>query len=289
MRGLKLIATVGIAIVSSALLTSYVMAAEPETNEPAAGSATSLQSYEATKHLNAGTIVELVTEGKKQVVQPATQPNMENMFGVSVDQNQLSIKLSNSNLKNETYVTISGTYNVLVSTQNGVIKKGDYVTLSSIDGIGMRADTKQKTVLGRAQAEFNDQSVSVGTSTLKDTSGKDNQKVSVGSIPVAINITRNPQIESTKVDVPEFLQRLGQQIADKQVSPVRIYLSMAITAASIIISLVMLYSGVRSAIVSIGRNPMSKKSIFRALAEVILTSLLILVIGLFAVYLLLRL
>ena len=163
------------------------------------------------------------------------------------------------------------------------------MTLSSIDGIGMRADTEQKTVLGRSQGVFNDDSVSVGKSTLKDVNGKENQKVSVGLIPVAINITRNPQIESTKVDVPEFLQRLGQQIADKQVSPVRIYLSMAITAASIIIALVMLYSGVRSAIVSIGRNPMSKKSIFRALTEVILTSVLILVIGLFAVYLLLRL
>ncbi|MDN5835152.1 MAG: hypothetical protein L0H36_00785 [bacterium] len=250
--------------------------------------ATNLQGYSATKHLNIGTIVEL-TDAKSQTVQPATQPNMENMFGVSVDQNQLSFKLSNSKLKNETYVAISGTYNVLVSDQNGSINKGDYITMSAIDGIGMLADTKQKTVLGRSQATFDGKSASLGQSTLKDKDGKTNQRVAVGLIPVAINITRNPQIESTKVDVPEFLEKLGQQIAEKQVSPIRIYLSMAITAASIIIALVMLYSGVRSAIVSIGRNPMSKKSIFRALAEVILTSILILVIGLFAVYLLLRL
>lgn len=278
MRGIKLIATVGIAIVTSLLVSSFAMAE----------GATSLQSYSATKHLNIGTIVEL-TDSKTQTVQPATQPNMQNMFGVSVDQNKLSFKLSNSKLKNETYVATSGTYNVLVSTQNGEIKQGDYVTMSSIEGVGMLADTEQATVLGRSQGQFNGQGASLGQSTLKDVDGKTNQQVSVGLVPVAINITRNPQIESTKVDVPEFLQRLGQQIADKQVSPVRIYLSMAITAASIIIALVMLYSGVRSAIVSIGRNPMTKKSIFRALAEVILTSILILVIGLFAVYLLLRL
>lgn len=278
MRGIKLIATVGIAISISLLVSSLAMAE----------GATNLQGYSATKHLNIGTIVEL-TDAKSQTVQPATQPNMENMFGVSVDQNQLSFKLSNSKLKNETYVAISGTYNVLVSDQNGSINKGDYITMSAIDGIGMLADTKQKTVLGRSQATFDGKSASLGQSTLKDKDGKTNQKVAVGLIPVAINITRNPQIESTKVDVPEFLEKLGQQIAEKQVSPIRIYLSMAITAASIIIALVMLYSGVRSAIVSIGRNPMSKKSIFRALAEVILTSILILVIGLFAVYLLLRL
>ena len=123
MRGLKLIATVGIAIVTSVLLTSYAMAEEADT-KASTSAATSLQSYEATKHLNVGTIVELSSQDKKQVVQPATQPNMENMFGVSVDQNQLSFKLSNSKLKNETYVAISGTYNVLVSTQNGPIKKG---------------------------------------------------------------------------------------------------------------------------------------------------------------------
>lgn len=278
MRGIKLIATVGIAISISLLVSSLAMAE----------GATNLQGYSATKHLNIGTIVEL-TDAKSQTVQPATQPNMENMFGVSVDQNQLSFKLSNSKLKNETYVAISGTYNVLVSDQNGSINKGDYITMSAIDGIGMLADTKQKTVLGRSQATFDGKSASLGQSTLKDKDGKTNQRVAVGLIPVAINITRNPQIESTKVDVPEFLEKLGQQIAEKQVSPIRIYLSMAITAASIIIALVMLYSGVRSAIVSIGRNPMSKKSIFRALAEVILTSILILVIGLFAVYLLLRL
>jgi hypothetical protein len=89
--------------------------------------------------------------------------------------------------------------------------------------------------------------------------------------------------------VPEFLQRLGQQIAEKQVSPIRIYHSLAITAVSLITALIVIYSGIRNSIISIGRNPMSKKSIFRALLEIILTSFLILIIGLFAVYLLLKL
>ena len=89
--------------------------------------------------------------------------------------------------------------------------------------------------------------------------------------------------------MPEALERIGQAIAEKEVDPIRIYLSMAITAVSLITAFIVIFSGVKNSIISIGRNPMTKKSIFRALVEIILTSFLILIIGLFAVYLLLKL
>lgn len=59
------------------------------------------------------------------------------------------------------------------------------------------------------------------------------------------------------MNVPELLQRVGQQIAEK-VSPIRLYLSIGITAISLIAAIAVLYSGVRHSVVSIGRNPMSK-------------------------------
>ena len=108
-------------------------------------------------------------------------------------------------------------------------------------------------------------------------------------VPVSIDIKHNPNDKTTKVNVPEFLQRVGEAIAEKEVSPIRIYLSMAIAAVSLIAAIAVLYAGVKSGVISIGRNPMSRKSIFRALIQVILTCILILVIGLFAVYLLLKL
>ena len=78
-------------------------------------------------------------------------------------------------------------------------------------------------------------------------------------------------------------------MAEKEVDPIRIYLSLAITLIGTIAAIVVIYAGVRNSVISIGRNPMSKKSIFRALLEIILTSFLILIISLFAVYLLLKL
>lgn len=248
----------------------------------------SVQGYAAETPLDSGTVVQLSGKNSNRV-KIATQSELQNMFGVTVDKNQLSVTLSNEGLENQVYVAVSGTYNALVSTQGGTIAAGDYLTLSSVNGVLMKAGTEEKTVFGRAGTGFDGKGVTLGTTALKDTTGKTNRTVTLGSVPVTIDIRRNPNDKSTKVQVPEVLERIGQAIAEKEVSPIRIYLSMAITVVSLIAAIAVLYSGIRSGVISIGRNPMSKKSIFRALLEVILTSMLILIIGLFAVYLLLKL
>jgi len=258
----------------------------PVAAQSAAGG--SVQGYSSSTPLDNGTVVQLTGKGANEV-KIAKQAELQNMFGVVVDRTQLSVILSSESLKNETFVAASGTYNALVSTQGGPIVSGDYVTLSSVNGVVMKAGTEEKTVFGRANGSFDGKGVTLGTTDLKDVNGNKNATVRLGSIPVTIDIKKNPNDKSTKSDLPDFLQRIGQAIAEKEVSPIRIYLSMGITLVSILAAIAILYSGVRNGVISIGRNPMSKKSIFRALLEVILTSILIIIIGLFAVYLLLRL
>lgn len=270
-------------IIAGLLLSALLFVPQTYSYSPS-----NVQGYAADKPIDVGTIVRLTGKNSNRVT-IATQAELQNMFGVVVDRSQLPITLSDGGIENETFVSVSGTYQVLVSTQGGQISGGDYVTLSSINGVAMKASTEEKTVFGRANSSFDGKGVTLGTTTLNDTSGKASKKVALGSIPVTIDIRSNPNEKSTKTQVPELLERIGQAIAEKEVSPIRIYLSMAITAVSLIAAIAVLYSGVRNGIISIGRNPMSKKSIFRALLEVILTSILILIIGLFAVYLLLRL
>lgn len=248
----------------------------------------SVQAYEAERPIDYGTIVKHISGDTPSVV-TATQAELQNMFGVVVDPQQLPVRISSGNLTNETYVAVSGTYNVLVSTQGGVIKAGDYVTLSALNGIAMKAGTDEASVFGRAVADFDSSSASRGSAKIQDVDGNTVNTVQLGSVPVTIEIQRNPNEKSTKARVPEALERIGQAIAEKEVSAIRIYISLAITAISLITALVVLYTGVKGSIISIGRNPMSKRSILRALLQIILTSFLILVIGLFAVYLLLRL
>lgn len=247
-----------------------------------------VQGYTAETPLDTGTIVQHTGKDSKKV-KSASQSELQNMFGVTIDRNLLPLTFSDEKLENEVYVATTGTYNVLVSTQGGTINSGDYVTLSSVNGVAMKAGTEEKTVFGRAAASFDGKGVTLGATALKDTTGKTSKTVTLGMIPVTIDIKKNPNEKSTKVDVPEVLQRVGQAIAEKEVSPIRIYLSIGITVISLIAAIAVLYSGVRSGVISIGRNPMSKKSIFRALLEIILTALLIVIVGLFAVYLLLKL
>lgn len=252
------------------------------------GAGVSVQSYSADKPIENGAIVQLA-DSENNKVKLAVQSQLQNMFGVAVDRNTLPVTLTSDGTKNEVFVAVSGTYNVLVSDQAGAIAVGDYVTLSSINGVAMKAGTKEKTVFGRAAKAFDGTGVTLATKELEDTANNKKMTVKLGSIPVSIDIKKNPNDESTKTQLPEFLERIGKAIAQKEVSPIRMYISLAITAVSLITAIAVLYAGVRNAIVSIGRNPMSKKSIFRALLEVILTSILVLVIGLSAVYLLLRL
>ncbi len=255
--------------------------ATTSTNSP------TLQGYAADTALHVGTVVQLDGSNSAKVA-PATLAKLSQMYGVTVDPNTLSLTLSSSALANEAYVATSGIYPVLVSTQNGPIAVGDYVTVSSVDGVGMKANPEQTIVLGRAAGIFDGKTNLVGNSTLKLSNGT-TQKVTLGTILVSIDIRHNPNEKSTKANVPKVLQRLGEAIAEKPVGPLRIYLSIAITGICVVAAIVLLYSGVRNSLISIGRNPLSKKSIFRGLLEIIFTALIVLIIGLFAVYLLLKL
>ncbi len=274
-------------IISLALILGVVTT----TTLPVAAETTygggSVASYAAEAPVDNGTIVVLTGKDSNEV-RVATQKDVQNMFGVTVDRTQLPLTVTNESIKNETFVAVSGTYNVLVTNQAGSIASGDYLTLSSINGTAMRVGEEEVTVFGRANSSFNDSSVVLGTTTLKDSNGGE-KTVKIGSIPVTIDIKTNPNHKSTDVNAPDFLKRVGEAIADKEVNPIRIYISVAIAVISLIAAIVVVYAGVRNSVISIGRNPMSKKSIFRALLEVILTALLIVIVGLFAVYLLLKL
>lgn len=274
-------------IISLALILGVVTTtALPVAAETTYGGG-SVASYAADTPIDSGTIVVLTGKDSNQV-RVATQKDVANMFGVTVDRTQLPLTVTNESIKNETFVAVSGTYNVLVTNQAGSIASGDYLTLSSINGTAMRVGEEEVTVFGRANSSFNDSSVVLGTTTLKDSNGGE-KTVKIGSIPVTIDIKTNPNHKSTDVNAPDFLKRVGEAIADKEVNPIRIYISVAIAVISLIAAIVVVYAGVRNSVISIGRNPMSKKSIFRALLEVILTALLIVIVGLFAVYLLLKL
>ena len=247
---------------------------------------TVVQSYNTDSSLQTRLIVQLEPKDSTKV-QAATQSSASKIFGVVVSPTASPVTLSGSGSANQAFVATTGNYQVLVSDQNGSIKSGDYITISALDGIGMKATNNNSIVLGKATSAFNGTGDSIGATSLKNSNGQQ-VTVQLGDVAVNINTGQNPLVKSQQSNLPAFLSSAGQSFSSGPVSTGKVYLGLMILLVSAIIASSLLFAGVRSSITAIGRNPLSKKSVTRSLVQVTITSLMVFIIGLFAVYLLLR-
>jgi len=246
------------------------------------------KSYDADPSVQIGMIVELKVKAPNTVI-PLPNNDLKGMLGVVIPQSSATIVLTPQKVTGQqVLVATAGEYSVLVSNQNGPIKTGDYITISAIDGIGMKAGQDQLEVVGKAAGDFTGNANVIGSEKLKDTTGKE-QSVSIGRIPVDISVSHNPLFQKTVDYVPGFLAKIAVTVASHPVSVARIYLSCAVLAITAVLVGNMLYSGIKSGMIAVGRNPLSKKSIMRSLVQTVIAGLIIFVAGVFAVYLLLKL
>lgn len=235
-----------------------------------------IQGYSSDKPLERGMVVALKKDDPAKV-EVAPDDDLERIHGVIVDPNDASVTITKEGQK--VFVATSGRYKVLVSSQNGPINLNDYISLSSVAGIAAKATDKQTHVLGKALENFD---------------GKTNAITSPGGagitrITVDIQVGKNPNLRADRNFLPEFLRQAGAAVAGKQVSTGRLYTSLALLFLSASIAGWLLYAGVRNAMISIGRNPLGKKSIIQSLVQVVLFSITVFIIGIFGVYLLLKL
>lgn len=239
------------------------------------------QGYNSSSPLQPGMIVRLDSSNSQTVV-PLNLSNIDKMLGVVVSASQASVTLGNTNASNQVFVTNYGRHNVLVSNQNGPIKVGDYITISNISGVGMKADGNESLVLGQAAGLFNGTTGVVGTSTLTNSNGQ-KTTVNLGSVPVDISITSNPLAVGPK-GLPTFLEKVTRFATNKSVSAIRVYLSMFIVLVGIVLTITIIYSGVKNGIISLGRNPLAKKTISGSLVRVVAFGVIIFAISLGAAY-----
>lgn len=246
------------------------------------------QGYGVNGNLQKGMIVMLDPKDSSKVM-AATGGEADVIQGVVVAANEAAFSLGNdASAGDQVYVATTGKYDVLVSDQNGRVKAGDFITISALDGIGMKADSNQSIILGKALEGFDGSNNVISTTQLTTSAGT--KPVSLGLIQVDVGVSHNPLAsgEGSDAFVPGFLRDLAKAIAGKPVSAARIYISLAILLLTIVIAGSLLYGGVRSSLVSIGRNPLARRSVLRGLTQVMLIGVIILVIGLVAIYLLLK-
>lgn len=273
-------------LLSSAVTVSAAPPKSTDTTQNISQSIT--QSYTAGDGVQLGMIVGLNPKQAGQVV-PLTQEMMSGMLGVTIAANDSTATLSPEAVtKQLVYVASTGRYSVLVSNQNGPIKAGDLITISALSGIGMKADASQSTILGRAAKDFTGSNNVEGTVKLKDSTGAA-RSVSIGRVDLSIGIAKNPQAGKATTYVPRALASAAQAITGKEVSPAKLYIGFILLLGTTIVTGTVLYSGIRSGMIAVGRNPLTQKSIIKSLVQTVLAGLIIFIVGIIAVYLLLKL
>ncbi|HEX8762781.1 MAG TPA: hypothetical protein VF733_03400 [Candidatus Saccharimonadales bacterium] len=212
------------------------------------------------------------------VVELATAESAARLAGI-VSNNAL-VELSNTQ-PGEVQVLLNGNAQALVSDLNGPIKAGDKITASPLSGIGMLA-TEDAQIVGTAQSDFTLKNSK--TKVITDKNGK-THTVHVGTVPLQIAISY--YIAPTSQFMPAFLQNLANSIAGRPVSVLRILISCVLLFFAFGSITILIYTSVRSGIISLGRNPLAASAIQRGLISVIIIVVLTAILSLGSVYLIL--
>lgn len=238
------------------------------------------QGFSTSEELGQGTLVSLTEDAAKGAVVAANTDNGERLVGIVSDSSLVEL----SGTTNEVQVATSGTAYAFVSDINGEIKRGDKIAPSPVSGIGMKA-TESSQVLGTA-GEDSSTAKLVSTRVATDRNGIEHT-ITIRLMTTQINVAYFQKPEDTDSFLPSFLTQFANAVVGRDVAPIRVLLSLVLLVAGFGGVAVLLYSSVRSSIISIGRNPLSSDAVHKGMFEVAGLALGILMVMLIAVYLVL--
>ncbi len=189
--------------------------------------------------------------------------NDPNLFGVVVKNPVVVLRKNDGGIP----LVETGEALVNVTTINGPIRAGDYITTSSIPGKGQKVTTNKSFVLGTALDSF------LGASTTSTTA-----KTSVyeGSIRVLISI--GPKVlTSTASSSPVFsVVNSVTDISSITSKILKYLLAAVITIGTITIAFRNFGASLKDSVLSVGRNPLAKSSIQ---SMVVLNTILIVLVS----------
>lgn len=225
-----------------------------------------------------GALVSLKS-GTGNTIELSTSENIDRILGV-VGQDSL-IELSNG--VGTVQVVTTGEAVALVSDINGDVKTGDKITASPIAGVGMRALTSTM-VIGSAQANLSEADTETRSVTDRDGAKR---SVRIGAIPLHVDKVFYEAQQDENSFVSPALQDFANSVAGRSVSPIRVMVAGFLILFVSVTVVVLLYSSVRSSIISIGRNPLSESAVRKSLLQVGLTVFGVMAFAVIVVYLIL--
>lgn len=260
------------------LATLFVIAASFFWGASVYAITTISESYASDTQIPVGSLVSLVKNTSDQV-QASLSSNVDNLLGVVVNPNNSLLSVTTDG-SNHTEVATSGTLDLLVSDVNGAVIEGDHITASPLAGVGMKANGNVR-VVGIAQGGV----TGARQTTIKDGDGKD-QTVTLGQVPVLINVAYFFK-EPDKSIIPAALQSIANTLAGKAVQPLPIIVSGGIFLITLIVVMSIIFTMIRSSIISVGRNPMSQSAVYRDVIQLSALVLGILAVATIAIYMVL--
>jgi hypothetical protein len=220
-----------------------------------------------------------VTQNDPKSIELTSTDNIEHMVGIVSDKPLIELSGGESGVQ----IVTSGLTVALISDINGKVVNGDKITASPIEGVGMKA-TESMIIIGTAQGNL--ASTDTEARSVIDNAGK-KRTVHIGLLPVQVGVSYFTVKNEKSTFVPGFLQELANNVGGRNVSPMRVLVAGLILLLLFISVTVLLYSAVRSSIISIGRNPLSESAVRKSLFEVGLTVGAVLLFSSLAIYLVL--
>ena len=166
-------------------------------------------------------------------------------------------------------VVSSGITDVFVTSVNGVVKKGDFITSSKKEGIGMKA-AKSGYVLGQALADYNE------TNTAK-----------TGKIPVSVLIKPAVLTTGASNNLLQLMKEGFEGAFQSPLSALRYVVAGVLVASSFIFGFFHFGKMAKSGLEAIGRNPLAAKTIQFGIMLNVLIAIVIMGVGLGIAYIVL--
>jgi hypothetical protein len=237
-------------------------------------------AYKTTDNISNGDIVSLQI-GSNNTAQLANRTSSNRLLGVAVTPNSSLLVINPE--EGSVQVVVSGSTKVLASTIDGPIQIGDQISVSPLDGIGMKANYGY-SVVGVATSNLS--SSSKNHTTVKDVVNSNGKKIPVTIGYVNLTISLNASLDQG-TGVSSRLQNITERITGKTVSVNRIIISLIILIISVIALFVLIYTSIYSSIMSIGRNPLAKQNIIHSLYFVLVAAIFIAALAAISIFLLL--
>lgn len=241
------------------------------------------EGYTAKGDVRNGSLVSLFA-GQSQAVEMSSPDNRHALVGVAIKPEQSLVAITDG--ANRVQVVTNGLATAQVSTANGAINAGDYLSISPISGVAMKATSPGK-VIGVAQQDF-DVNPGAGKDAVELTDDQGAKRsVLVGTLVVKVEVADWAPAGQPNSPMLNNLRTFLGNAVGKPVSNIQALLAVGVILVAALAAGTIMYSAVSSSIKSIGRNPLSKGIIRRSLFLMLGLSAIVIVGAASAVYLIL--